>query len=349
MLLWRDSLHPSHSPSCSLLALQLNLPRCPSAYTSKSPASSRCWISTETENSTERRSDLTHTATTTRQPRRPGGRAVESSFVLTISGAVLCVRACLHLCMCACVQARLGFTACFSDVHRSSEALGSPATVIDQQVQWLFAATSHADESADTAEISPDEFKACYTKLLHASYEEEVLLIDLQRAIDSLANGDEWTQAKKLLALTKQVFHAIVAASGAGGEDAAAEVQPSQPRVHAILQRLFAGIQGRSQVLGPRKQTAARRIVAPLFPEHGAATPAAAASAAAAAAAPASSSAAASGSGAAAAAPTLTLAGFQRLFKTLLALPVPAAALTQDAEASEYKAHTRADADTGAC
>ena len=75
----------------------------------------------------------------------------------------------------------------------------------------------------------------------------------------------------------------------------------SDARVSATLDRAFVGITGRSQVLGPKKQTVARRLIAPTL---------------------------------AADAPPLTLQGLISLYKQVLAVPVPAEALAPDAQAA---------------
>jgi len=166
--------------------------------------------------------------------------------------------------------------------------------VVCAQVSWLFSATEHASD----AEVSYDDFKACYAKLLAAAYEEEVLLLDLSRAIDSLQRSEEWTAMKRLFQTARSLFQAL--SHGSSASDTSISV--SDERVRSVLERAFASINGRSQSMGPKKQTAARRLVAPALD--------------------------------AAAAPPLPAAGLTTLYKQLLAVPVPVAEMAQDAEAA---------------
>lgn len=154
-------------------------------------------------------------------------------------------------------QARLGFTACFSDVHRDTEALGgNKEAIINQQVSWLFSAA--VDPEADPATASGiDEaaFKACYQKLLAAAYEEEVLSLDLKRAIDSLSSSRAWQEMRDIFKQTRDIFAALGTQT----------LSTSDERHRAALDTIFQPITGRSGVLGPRSQTAARKIVTPVL------------------------------------------------------------------------------------
>jgi hypothetical protein len=200
-------------------------------------------------------------------------------------------------------EARLGFSTCFADVHRTSASSSGPdgefmaadkANIVEQQVTWLFSATDHAADG----EISFEDFKSCYAKLLAAAYEEEVLLLDLKRAIDSLSSSPEWRAMQTLFQTARTLFRTL-----ANNNDSAdATIQPEDPRVSAVLQRAFQDIQGRSQVLGPKKQTAARRLLAPALFSAGA--------------------------------PPLSMQGLVALYKQVLAVPVPVEQLAQDAQAA---------------
>lgn len=203
-------------------------------------------------------------------------------------------------------EARLGFLSCFADVHRSTEALGGDkAQIVEQQVSWLFQATDHAQRPDD--EVSLEDFKACYGKLLAAAYEEEVLALDLKRAIDSLSGSAEWRAMQQLFQTARALFKTL-----ANSEAPDATVQPADSRVAPVLQRAFADIQGRSQVLGPKKQTAARRLLAPaLFAPD---------------------------------TPPLTLQHLISLYKQVLAVPVPVEVLAQDAQAALQLARGEAPA-----
>ena len=164
--------------------------------------------------------------------------------------------------------------------------------MIDQQVEWLFSATEHSHDSEP--EVSSEEFKGCYTKLLAAAYEEEVLQLDLQRAVDSLSRSREWTSMRQMFVTARSLFRAL-----AGSDAHDATISPADPRVKSVLERLFEHINGKSNVLGPKRQTAARRVVAPLF--------------------------------AADAAP-LMCAALVKLIKAVLAVPVPVDGMAEDAQ-----------------
>jgi len=154
-------------------------------------------------------------------------------------------------------EARLGFSACFADVHRSTERLDSKDSVVDAQVSWLFSATAH-DGEGDDAEITEEEFKACYSKLLQAAYEEEVLQLDLNRAIDSLSKNAEWSQMHTLFSLVRSSFDSLTG----DGHSAIGTLSLRDGRSRSVVERMAQGITGRSDCLGPKKQTAARKIVA---------------------------------------------------------------------------------------
>ena len=247
-------------------------------------------------------------------------------------------------------EARLGFLACFDTVHRDSVDL-SPAeksAVVEKQVSWLFAATSH-DESDASAGVRLDEFRSCYSNLLKGAYEEEVLALDLQRAITGLEQAGQWVAARGVLDSTNQIYRALALHSGV---QHGAALSLSDARTSSALHRMFEHITGRSQVLGPKRQTQARKIVAPLFGEAPPAPPAfgaahSASAAGSAAAAPSAASAAAPSS-ASAAAVSVSLPQLLRVVKGLLALPVPVESLAEDVEAARLIATGAASADGAA-
>lgn len=240
-------------------------------------------------------------------------------------------------------EARLGFLACFDEVHREREAADMTATekaaVVDKQVAWLFAATAHDDDSRG---VSIAEFRTCYSNLLKGAYEEEVLLLDLQRAIAGLEGAAQWSLAKRVLDTTNQIYRALSASAEEQGQAAAAAVSLADARASAALHRMFLHITGRSQVLGPKRQTQARKIVAPLFGEAAPAPPAFGAAPAAA------SSAAAPAAASASAAVSVTLPQLIRVVKELLALPVPGESLAEDVDAALLIATGAAPADGAA-
>lgn len=207
------------------------------------------------------------------------------------------------------LQARLGLTCCFADVHRPQEGLeGNPDTIVAQQVTWLFSAADHAAD----AEIGEGDFKGCYQKLLAAAYEEEVLALDLKRAIESLTSSADWTNMRQLFATARQIFQSL---SGGGDSLSTADAKAKE-----VLEALFLCITGKSNVMGPKKQIAARKLVASaLGGGNGAA--------------------AAEGSSAAAAAPasnavSVSTAQLIKLYKDLLAMHIPVDVLKKSAEES---------------
>jgi len=69
----------------------------------------------------------------------------------------------------------------------------SKQQTVDKQVDWLFTATSEVHH------ITLQEFKQCYADLLQNAYEEEVLTIDLQRAIKALETSADRQERVQLL------------------------------------------------------------------------------------------------------------------------------------------------------
>jgi hypothetical protein len=139
-------------------------------------------------------------------------------------------------------------------VHRDPDAHSQKDALLTQQVNWLFTAASDPDTGAEANEIDEAAFKACYQKLLSAAYEEEVLALDLTRAIDALQASEEWIASKSIFTGLRDLY------AGLGTES----LTQADPKHKLLRDALFGPITGRSTTLGPRTQTKARKIVAPL-------------------------------------------------------------------------------------
>lgn len=80
-------------------------------------------------------------------------------------------------------EARTSLVICFAAVHQGKPSNSTVGESVERQVHWLFK-----DEDK-SARISLDAFKGLYKELLEGGYEEEVLHIDIDRAISALASS----------------------------------------------------------------------------------------------------------------------------------------------------------------
>ena len=147
------------------------------------------------------------------------------------------------------LEAIIGMNYCFYDVHKDkiadlssdpSESQSQRNEIVQTQVNWLFSAAGSSDS------INSTQFADCYRGLLNNAYEEEVLQIDLTRAITSLQNNQEYQLMINLFGLVKK-YH------------------KSSDSNNEKLKLLFNSILGKSKSLGPKKQKLARNIVNELF------------------------------------------------------------------------------------
>jgi hypothetical protein len=140
---------------------------------------------------------------------------------------------------------------CFDAVHRElpDATRAEKESVSEKQVQWLFAATG---KEADGSELSPEEFRDCYRQLLTNAYEEEVLLLDLRRAIAALENNRERENRAQFYGKLATVADTLFAKS--------ATVECSHPALAA----LFSFVSGRGG-LGPKQAATAKKALDPLM------------------------------------------------------------------------------------
>lgn len=168
-------------------------------------------------------------------------------------------------------EVRIGMAYCFEAVHRiqsnnntdtmnnnnndpdtdtsSTTTTANKDHTVTEQVNWLFAAVGTTQST-----INYSEFSNCYHKLLESAYEEEVLQIDLNRAITALSNNTDYQLIRTLFNQLKLYYQ----------------------RNHSIpieeLRILFTNITVNNNTnnttntvkltsLGPKKCTAARKLV----------------------------------------------------------------------------------------
>ena len=133
-------------------------------------------------------------------------------------------------------EATLGLHHCFDAVHRvrspsSSQHSPSPpaslpsvsashkARVVSEQVQWLFSASAPAVPAASPAAspssspspsspapLSFPSFESCYRRLLSSGYEQEVLWLDLVRAITALSSSAHWQSMSAVCSRARRVW-----------------------------------------------------------------------------------------------------------------------------------------------
>jgi hypothetical protein len=130
-------------------------------------------------------------------------------------------------------EATMGMHQCFDAVHRvrspsSSASASSPSPsqhqpppdappvsaahkqqVVANQVNWLFSATQHIAPTPGSSLPAPlllSDFEQCYHRLLQSAYEQEVLHLDLKRAIDSLSSSPHWAAMSDILSRARRVF-----------------------------------------------------------------------------------------------------------------------------------------------
>lgn len=170
--------------------------------------------------------------------------------------------------------------------------MGNKESILNTQVSWLFSAATEAEHEA-LQEIDEDKFKGCYQKLLAAAYEEEVLALDLQRAIDSLTKSSDWQLTLAAFKELTQLFETPTIQ-----HDSNTHLTPESNSTHrAILDAIFLPITGRSNLMGPRTQTQARKMVTPIMTQK-----------------------------------NVSIDDIRRVFKTLLAIPLPPAVLKAGVE-----------------
>lgn len=134
-------------------------------------------------------------------------------------------------------EATAGLLISFENVHQIHDDEMSSSTtkqrMVQQQVGWLFTASHptapvHTNDSptSQTSTSSPhplasssssfhvetislSQFIDCYSRLLQSAYEEEVLHIDLKRAIQSLQSSNQWKKSAELLQKFRQWYHLL--------------------------------------------------------------------------------------------------------------------------------------------
>ena len=177
-------------------------------------------------------------------------------------------------------EATLGLSHCFDAVHRvhspsSSISTSHPppddappisaaqkAQTVANQVQWLFSATQTSPPSPSPPSPSPSlpppltlpQFELCYQRLLQSAYEQEVLHLDLKRAINSLHSSQQWTAMRGVLSRARRVWMDRVEGAGGGGREGV---------VQAVVERSMRSLgEGGSGVFGSaKKAAAAKRVV----------------------------------------------------------------------------------------
>lgn len=128
------------------------------------------------------------------------------------------------------IEAKIGLTLCYEAVNQvntnnhnnDDNSIQQPHILTDEeqqfksqsiqkQIDFLFTATigSNPNTNNDNNQhvITKEQFKQCYHKLLSSAYEEEVLQLDLQRAIDALQHNKQFTIMRQLLTKIKQVYN----------------------------------------------------------------------------------------------------------------------------------------------
>jgi hypothetical protein len=101
---------------------------------------------------------------------------------------------------------------------------------VQAQLSWLFTA------AGSSSSISLDDFRSCYSSLLQSAYEEEVLKLDLERAIETLESSSQYKQMRQLFVDLSSFIPCNVS-------------------------DLFVCVTGKSKSLGPKKQKEARKLV----------------------------------------------------------------------------------------
>ena len=128
-------------------------------------------------------------------------------------------------------EAVLGLTHCFDAVHavHSPRSHSSPedappvsaqqkAQTVANQVGWLFSATQHAAASPSSlpSPLPLSDFELCYQRLLQSAYEQEVLHLDLKRAIDALSSSQQWAAMSRLLTRARRLWRERIRGDGEG-------------------------------------------------------------------------------------------------------------------------------------
>lgn len=108
------------------------------------------------------------------------------------------------------LEAQYCLTLCYNTVHNTQNNSvidisddREKHVMVEQQVQWLFDATNEINT------ITLEEFKLCYGNLLMNAYEEEVLQIDLDRAIHELDTNQSRLNAIALLNTAKLYYNNV--------------------------------------------------------------------------------------------------------------------------------------------
>jgi hypothetical protein len=107
--------------------------------------------------------------------------------------------------------------------------------VVSDQVNWLFSATQHGVPASSPSATVPAplalaEFESCYHRLLASAYEQEVLWLDLKRAITALSSSAHWQSMSAVCSRARRVWAERMQASGQEAE--------RQPIIDRIAQSL---------------------------------------------------------------------------------------------------------------
>ena len=173
-------------------------------------------------------------------------------------------------------EATLGLSHCFDAVHRvhspsSSASTTAPpplddappvsaahkAQTVANQVQWLFSATQHSPPTSPPTPLALSDFELCYQRLLQSAYEQEVLHLDLKRAIDALSSSPQWTAMRAILTRARRLWVERMA-EGGGGEGGE-EGRVVEGAMERSLRSLSEG--GSATFASPKKAAAVRRMV----------------------------------------------------------------------------------------